>query len=639
MNHWKADRALKEILVVDDSPNSLRFLNSILTKNGYRVRPASDGAIALRSVAAKPPDLVLLDVKMPDIDGYEVCRRLKSGENRLKAPIIFISGLGETIDKVEGFKAGGVDYVTKPFDAEEILARVNTHLSLYELSERLEEKVRETETLHRVVVENISETIVITNDTGEFTFMHDNMSRVLGYSTEEFRALGNISKIFGNDLFIPEELEAKGELHNIETAIRDRRGNEHTFLVTVKRVDIKGGTVLYTCRDISGRKRTEAFLRESEARLKALFNSVSEAIIVADKRRHVIMINPAAVRMFGYTPDELKNKTTEIFYVDRTGFEEQGRLRYHTGKKANPQIFETEYRRKDGTIFPCESLGTRIVDDEGNILGFVGIHRDITERRLAEERIKNQNVRLEQAVLEKQREMETLFDKLLRQEKLVTIGRMAGSMAHELRNPLGAARNSVYYLKRLCQKGQLESGNPKVGKHLSVIESELAASESVISDALEMTRMNPVRIHQNNLRIFLENVVPYCNLPSRIGTTLDLSPDPFFILADPIQLRQLFVNLLTNAAHSIDDEGRITIRARRMNDENAVKVQIIDTGIGIEPNVLNSVFEPLFTTKAAGTGLGLSVCKEIMEKHKGRIKIESEFGRGTTVELVLPGET
>ena len=126
----KPTSAPEEILAVDDTPDSLRLLSELLTKHGYCVRPASDGALALKSVAAKTPDLILLDVSMPDMDGYEVCRRLKADEKSSRIPVIFISAFGDTHQKVTGFEAGGVDYITKPFEAEEVLARVRTHLQL-----------------------------------------------------------------------------------------------------------------------------------------------------------------------------------------------------------------------------------------------------------------------------------------------------------------------------------------------------------------------------------------------------------------------------------------------------------------------------------------------------------------------------
>jgi DNA-binding NtrC family response regulator len=133
----KPTSAREEILVVDDTPASLRLLTELLSGHGYRVRPAEDGALALESVAAKTPDLILLDVSMPGLDGYEVCRRLKADEKSSRIPVIFISAFGDTRQKVTGFEAGGIDYITKPFEAEEVLARVRTHLRLRQAEEAL----------------------------------------------------------------------------------------------------------------------------------------------------------------------------------------------------------------------------------------------------------------------------------------------------------------------------------------------------------------------------------------------------------------------------------------------------------------------------------------------------------------------
>src|SRR5512136_1272008 len=125
----------EDILVVDDTPASLRLLTELLAQHGYSIRPASDGALALKTVAAKAPDLILLDVSMPDMDGYEVCRRLKADEKSNRIPVVFISSFGDTQQKVAGFEAGGVDYITKPFETEEVLARVRTHLRLRRVEE------------------------------------------------------------------------------------------------------------------------------------------------------------------------------------------------------------------------------------------------------------------------------------------------------------------------------------------------------------------------------------------------------------------------------------------------------------------------------------------------------------------------
>jgi PleD family two-component response regulator len=129
----------KDILVVDDTLANLRLLTQMLSNYGYRVRPVTDGAQALLTVRSTPPNLILLDIRMPDMSGYEVCKRLKSDPRTRDIPVIFLSALGETEDKVKAFAVGGVDYVTKPFQVEEVLARVQTHLALRALQRQLEE--------------------------------------------------------------------------------------------------------------------------------------------------------------------------------------------------------------------------------------------------------------------------------------------------------------------------------------------------------------------------------------------------------------------------------------------------------------------------------------------------------------------
>lgn len=131
------------ILAVDDTAASLRLLTEILKAEGYDVRPAINGELALRSAAIQPPELILLDIRMPGMDGFEVCRRMKEDASTRDVPVIFLSAMSDTDDKVKGFGLGAVDYVTKPYQREELLARVRTHLELSRLRRRLEEMVDE----------------------------------------------------------------------------------------------------------------------------------------------------------------------------------------------------------------------------------------------------------------------------------------------------------------------------------------------------------------------------------------------------------------------------------------------------------------------------------------------------------------
>jgi signal transduction histidine kinase len=164
------------ILIVDDTPENLKVLSAMLAKQGYKIRPAINGKIALQLARLIPPDLILLDIMMPEMDGYEVCRHLKADEKTRNIPIIFLSALSETFDKVKAFSAGGVDYVTKPFHTAEVLARIETHSSLRDLQKRLEEKNKLLE--QEIVVRKGAEEAAQAANRAKSTFL-SNMSHEL----------------------------------------------------------------------------------------------------------------------------------------------------------------------------------------------------------------------------------------------------------------------------------------------------------------------------------------------------------------------------------------------------------------------------------------------------------------------------
>ena len=127
VNH---DAHAASVLIVEDTIDTLRLLSDLLSEQGYDVRAVTNGRQAIQAVERDPPDLILLDIGLPEVDGYEVCRHLRASERSQDVPVIFITALTDTVDKVRAFEAGGVDYVTKPFQVEEVLARVKTHVAL-----------------------------------------------------------------------------------------------------------------------------------------------------------------------------------------------------------------------------------------------------------------------------------------------------------------------------------------------------------------------------------------------------------------------------------------------------------------------------------------------------------------------------
>jgi len=194
------------ILIVDDLPDNLRLLRDTLRAQGYKVRSAITGAMAIRAAQSPSTELILLDIKLPDIDGYEVCRQLKYDERTADIPIIFLSALNETFNKVQGLAAGGVDYIAKPFQVEEVLARVETHLTIGRLQQklqkqnlrllieiqerqRLEESLFAEKELAQVTLQSIGDAVITTDAQGNLRYFNPIAERLTGWKTHEVQGV------------------------------------------------------------------------------------------------------------------------------------------------------------------------------------------------------------------------------------------------------------------------------------------------------------------------------------------------------------------------------------------------------------------------------------------------------------------
>ena len=241
-------------------------------------------------------------------------------------------------------------------------------------------------------------------------------------------------------------------------------------------------------------------------------------------------------------------------------------------------------------------------------------------KRLMEEAEKREKARTELLDLHRRLQM---------QEKLAAVGQVSANVAHELRNPLSAIRQSLYYLDGKFPPSE------KVQQHLKLIKEELALSERIISSLLEMSRERKLRKENLDLEKMLNQVSGYCRLKENIVLKTEMDETPFQVFADPTLLRHVFINLINNAQQAMLEGGEIKIRGYRDFDEKTV-IEISDTGRGISKTDLPKVFDSLYTTKIDGTGLGLTLCRNIMQRHDGKVEIQSSPNAGTTVTLSLP---
>jgi signal transduction histidine kinase len=218
--------------------------------------------------------------------------------------------------------------------------------------------------------------------------------------------------------------------------------------------------------------------------------------------------------------------------------------------------------------------------------------------------------------------------RLQRGERLAAIGQVAGGIAHELRNPLNVVKTSIYYL--------LNARNPtpaKTAEHLQRIERHVVLADGVITALSNFAKMPLPNLRPLAVGSFLREVLEINPLPETVGVSVDCPDGLPLVLADPDQIRIVFGNLVRNAREAMPQGGRLSLDGRRV--EGAVEVDVADTGVGISPDNLARITEPLYSTKARGLGLGLAIARSILEKNKGSLRVVSQPDRGTTVTVRL----
>ncbi len=273
------------------------------------------------------------------------------------------------------------------------------------------------------------------------------------------------------------------------------------------------------------------------------------------------------------------------------------------------------------------------------------------ERKRAEEKIRRLNAELEKKIGERTAQLLDAQEELVRKEKLSVLGQLAGSLGHELRNPLGVINNAVYYLKTV-----LPGDDEKVKEYLTIIKSEVDTSGRIISDLLDFSRAKTPQTRPVPLRDLIDQSLARCTVPGTVTVTTDIPETLPSAQVDPLQMGQVFQNLIVNAIQAMPEGGSVRVHARRVsslesqvscsdqrpetgNSEihtDLVEISVADTGIGIKPEDMTKIFQPLFTTKPRGIGLGLTVSRKNVEAVNGRLTVDSRLGKGTTFTVTLP---
>ncbi|MDD4928635.1 MAG: ATP-binding protein [Gallionella sp.] len=237
---------------------------------------------------------------------------------------------------------------------------------------------------------------------------------------------------------------------------------------------------------------------------------------------------------------------------------------------------------------------------------------------------------LEEKVQARTRQLLAAQEELVRREKLAVLGQVAGSVGHELRNPLGVMSNAVYFLQTV-----LSDADDSVKEYLNIINNEIAASNRIVSDLLDSVRTRPPQPGAVGLAELVAQTLHKYTVPASVTVQLDIPTTLPALRVDAQQIQQVLRNLVSNGIEAMPDGGTLQISAVENKPDDTITVSLRDTGIGMTPEQLSHLFQPLFTTKARGIGLGLVVVKNLTEANGGKIAVQSAPGRGTTFTVTL----
>lgn len=375
------------ILVVDDEPEILNFFTLILNDAGYDVLKASTGQDGLQLAREKRPDLVLLDVLLPDLNGMEVCKQIKSDPDLHDVFVVLISGgVTDAVHKVEGLVSGADDYLVKPLDPEELLARIRSIVRLRDIMAAL----RASEEHHRRLIDILPDAVCLIHPEGRLLAVNSQAVAMLGYANPEellHRSAFDIVPVEEHDRIkadIATTLQV-GIIRNAGYTLLKKNGAPlQVELSATVSLDGNGqpAGMLIVGRDVTKRKQTEESLRQSQERYRSIFENATEGIFRTTPEGRILIANPALARMFGYqSPQEMMSSVTDVgrqIYVSPERRVEMKRLLLEQG---SVQEFEEENYRKDGSIIGVR-LNAHVVRDAGGAILYIeGTIQDITERK------------------------------------------------------------------------------------------------------------------------------------------------------------------------------------------------------------------------------------------------------------------
>lgn len=505
-------------------------------------------------------------------------------------------------------------------------------------------------------------------DDGRILEANDAAAQEYGYCREELLSLTiqDIRAPDTRDLTSPQMAEASSTGILFETSHRRKDGTIFPVEVSSRGATVAGvQTLISVIRNITNRRKGQDALKESERRWATTLESIGDAVIATDRSSRITYMNPVAEGLTGWTMKEaLERPVEEVFnIVDE----------YSRQKAANPvtKVLEeggivtlanhTILLRRDGREVPIDDSGAPIKEKEGEITGVVLVFRNITARRSAEEALRRVHAELERRVEERTAELQDAYDRLMEEtrerekaeaqlrqaQKMDALGTLSGGIAHDFNNILAAILGFTEMVR-----GRLPEGGRDAHSLDRVMEAGLRGRD-LVKQMLTFSRKGEMERRPLQLSHLVKESMKLlrASIPTTVGIRVKADSDSGLILGDPVQMQQVLFNLCTNAAHAMkEDGGNLDIELSPaavtavdgdpagLKAGSYVKLAVRDTGCGIDPEIIDKIWDPFFTTKkpGEGTGLGLSVVHGIIKQHDAFITVESEVGKGCAFTAYFP---
>jgi two-component system, LuxR family, sensor kinase FixL len=411
----------------------------------------------------------------------------------------------------------------------------------------------------------------------------------------------------------PVRIEVNG-LHGIRRFMECRMAPLHNL-------DGAIAAVVMTARDISGKEENRLAVADGDALLQAILSTVPDAMVVIDELGAVTSFSTAAEKLFGYDEPQVLGRNVSMLMPSPHKEAHDGYLlRYlQTGEKRIIGIGRVvEGLRRDGTLFPMElSVGEARTSEHRAFTGFV---RDLTER------------------VEADAQLHRVQSELVHASRLSAVGTLASALAHELNQPLTAVANYVSAGRDLLDD-ETPSNRKAIREALDEAASEAVRAGQIVRRLRDFVSKGEIETRILSLGKLINDATTLGLVGARekgVEWWIDIDPDVGNVLADRVQIQQVMVNLMRNAIEAMEHAStkQLTIRARQRSAEQ-VEISVADSGSGVAPELLENLFQPFTSNKAQGMGLGLSICRTIVEAHGGRLSVESDPESGTIFKFTL----